>query len=136
MSAIESTETKLVAALRSAKEDLDRYAVSLPDVEAALKEWDEKPERWEMKVVVISSEHVSYESFTDYLAYQAEKDSPDVRNYGEGYMLYTHDLVEGIPDDTPADVRAVLTWALERGYTHVRLDQDGDTTADLPSYDW
>ena len=136
MSATESTETKLVAALRSAKEDLDRYAVSLPDVEAALKEWDEKPERWEMKVVVLSSEHVSYDAFTGYLAYQAEEGSPDVRNYGDGYMLYTHDLVEDIPDDTPADVRAVLTWALERHYTHVRLDQDGDTTADLPSYDW
>lgn len=139
MSATESIETKLVAALRSAKEDLDRYAVSLPDVEAALKEWDEKPERWEMKVIVLSSEHVSYDTFTDYLARTAEDGDSDVHTYGaynEGYLIYTHEHIDGIPGGTPPELANVMCWAMNRGYTHVRLDQDGDTVVELPSFDW
>lgn len=157
MSATTSISEKLAEALRAYVTTVDHgkrlvnpeeweshldWAKLERDAKAALNQYETAEvagARWEMRVVVISSEHVSYDTFTDYLAVQADSSETWVRTYGtdnEGYMLYTHEHIDEIPEHTPPELANVLCWAMNRGYTHVRLDQDGETVAELPSFDW
>lgn len=143
MSVIVSIETKLADALRAmiAMEEWDDVepgdGSTIGTAKAVLNEWEQTPERWVMKVVVISSSHVKYDAFTDYLDVQAEdQGSTDVRYYGDGYMLYAQEHIDAIPESAPPELANVLCWAMNRGFTHVRLDPDGDTVAELPSFDW
>lgn len=55
-----------------------------------------------------------------------------------GFVISTGypDLANLAPDKIPDDLKAVRTYARERGAAYLMLDRDASTVDRLPTYDW
>jgi len=54
-----------------------------------------------------------------------------------GWFFYAHDENAGVADQRiPDDLFAVMTWARQKGFSHVLLDRDAEQAEDLPWHDW
>ena len=49
-----------------------------------------------------------------------------------GWLIPINDYDE----ELPTDILQILAYGKEKGYHWVTLDCDGDSTNDLPTYDW
>lgn len=57
-------------------------------------------------------------------------------DYEYGAIYYVPSSELGLDPDTPQDLAVVLGYAMGKGCALVRLDADGETLDDLPTYDW
>lgn len=103
----------------------------------AIKEYDaaENERRWEMRVVVISTEHLRAATCNTFLANLAGEDN-DVIELLDGYIVRAGDDIDDIPENYSQELQEALVWALNRGYTHVRFDADGDVVDGLSTFEW
>lgn len=146
MSATTNISQKLADALRAmvSMEDWDDVPAgddsTVGTAKAVLEDFDAGPQhederRWVMSVAVVSADHVSPETLDAYLQASVDDGDPSIGKFGYGYIVYTHEDVDGIPEDMPWDLRCILLWAIKRGYSHVRLDPDGDYVTGLRDYE-
>ncbi|NTE68103.1 hypothetical protein G6M85_21090 [Agrobacterium tumefaciens] len=91
-----------------------------------------------LTVVTISTGHVSAET-------AAMLEAKPCANWpcaggpyaGYGWFLYAHDENCGEGDQhIPDDLFAVMTWARNKGFSHVLLDRDADQVDGLTFHDW
>jgi hypothetical protein len=85
-----------------------------------------------MTIPVLSTGHVSGATMES--LGNAGVQCTTVATYMQGAFIMVPDaeLCMGAPDD----LLAVFDWARKHGYDWVRLDADGDTIEELPSYAW
>lgn len=98
----------------------------------------ENERRWEMRVVVISTAHLREETCNTFLCNLAGDDN-DVIELLDGYIVRAGDHIDhidDIPESYPEELQEALVWAMNRGYTHVRFDSDGDVVSGLTDFDW
>lgn len=108
------------------------------NAKAAMEKHNAREERWEMRVVVISTAHLREATCNTFLANLAGDDN-DVIELLDGYIVRAGDHIDhidDIPENYPEELQEALVWAMNRGYTHVRFDSDGDVVSGLTDFDW
>jgi hypothetical protein len=90
------------------------------------------------KMLVLSTGHIS-KATADYLTKTPAQDWPFCGGtYGPyGWFFYAHDENAGEGDQAiPDDLWACMVFARAQGCPNLLLDEAGDHTDELPSYDW
>lgn len=146
MSATESIEDQLAAALRILLAQAHRYKIpaehpEMIDATSALEAYNaalqERPadRQWVMRAVVICNAHLPQDVF-DRLRNSFDEEFIDVQNFHDGMIVYTGEDVDSIDEDYPEDLQNCVRWAIEQGFTHVRFDPDGEVIPELTDYGW
>ena len=98
-----------------------------------------------VKMLVLSTAHISAETnetllgATDILAGggNPQTNLPSFYAKGDyGWVVYSRTYISDSDPIGPADLAEVMAFARGQGCDWIMLDQDGDTIADLPTFDW
>ena len=85
------------------------------------------------KMLTLSTAHITQET-SEYIRRE------DVASFSSeyGFIIYTtpYEEVENPNTYYPADLRALVEFAKAQGCDYLRLDRDGKTLAQFPTYDW
>lgn len=90
------------------------------------------------KLLVLSTGHITKETNSLLTIIDMSEWPCSGGPYGDyGWFLYAHDenCDEG-DQKIPDDLWAVMQFARKEGCNYILLDRDGDTTEELPIYDW
>lgn len=83
------------------------------------------------KVLVLSTGHLSQETFENY------KDWPHIADIaGVGGYFFVGDEPEKPDTGAPQDLLNVLAFAKRHGCTEVKFDKDAERISQLPWFDW
>lgn len=90
-----------------------------------------------MKVPVLSTAHVS-EKTRDMLDFDNPQWVHHCAKYEFGWFIAVPtEEAEGCFEQKPSDdLAALFGWARKHGFGWLRLDSDGATVAELPTFDW
>lgn len=84
------------------------------------------------KMLVLSTAHVTVTTAQELDASEAGAISFPKGKYG--WFVYCGDLPDR--DDTPAELERAIRFAHNHDFQWIMFDCDGDTIADLPTFEW
>lgn len=90
---------------------------------------------WIMQAPVISTGHITKE-LNEELGQYSRVNAPwgqEVVDIEGGWLLY---VGANEATDVPEVLAPLFAWTASLGYEWLRLDQDGDVIAGLPTYNW